>query len=96
MGYAESNWLLYGTGGIGLLGGKTDVSIAGITCGTAGNLRCSGSGNRVGIAAGAGIEYGFTPNWSAKLEYLWIGAGAVQTAHLNTVRMGLNYRFGGN
>ena len=50
---------------------------------------------RVGIAAGGGIEYGFTPNWSAKLEYVWIGA-ALNDAHLNTVRAGINYRFGAN
>ena len=96
VGYAADNWLLYGTGGVGLLGGKTTASINGVACGTAGNLACSGSGNRVGIAAGAGLEYGFAPNWSAKFEYLWIGAGAIETAHINTVRGGLNYRFGGN
>jgi outer membrane immunogenic protein len=95
VGYALDNWLIYGTGGVALLGGKTDVALNGVTCGTAGNLPCSGSGNRVGVAAGAGIEYGFTPSWSAKLEYLWVGAGAVETAKINMIRAGLNYRFGG-
>ena len=95
VGYAADNWLLYGTGGIATLGGKTDVSLNGVTCGTAGNLQCSGSGNRTGITAGAGIEYGFAPNWSAKLEYLWVGAGAIQTAETNMTRGGFNYRFGG-
>jgi opacity protein-like surface antigen len=28
------------------------------------------STDRWGYAVGAGIEYGFTPNWSAKLEYM--------------------------
>ena len=37
-------------------------------------LPCSGDATRVGIAAGGGLEYGFTQNWSAKLEYIWIGA----------------------
>jgi opacity protein-like surface antigen len=96
VGYAANNWLLYGTGGVALLGGKTDVSLAGVACGTVGTLPCAGTGNRVGIAAGAGIEYGFSPNWSTKLEYLWVGGGAIHTASLNTVRAGLNYRFGGN
>ena len=70
-------------------------AIAGVACGTAGNLPCSGDSTRVGVAAGGGVEYGITPNWSAKLEYLWIGAVA-NDAHINTVRGGINYRFGGN
>jgi outer membrane immunogenic protein len=96
VGYANNNWLLYGTGGVALLGGKTDVSLAGVACGTIGTLPCAGTGNRVGVAAGGGIEYGLGMNWSTKLEYLWVGGGAIHTASLNTVRAGLNYRFGGN
>jgi outer membrane immunogenic protein len=95
VGYAADNWLFYGTGGLAILGGKTDVSLNGVTCGTAGVLQCSGSGNRTGIAVGGGVEYGFAQNWSAKLEYLWIGAGAIQTADINTIRAGVNFRFGG-
>ena len=30
----------------------------------------------VGWTAGAGIEYGFTQNWSAKLEYLYMDLGS--------------------
>jgi outer membrane immunogenic protein len=95
VGYAANNWLLYGTGGVAFLGGNTDANLVGVGCSTPGTLACSGSGNRVGIAAGAGIEYGITQNWSAKLEYLWVGAGGIETASLNSVRMGLNFRFGG-
>jgi outer membrane immunogenic protein len=35
----------------------------------------NGSGYRSGWAAGGGVEYGFTPNLSAKLEYLRVDLG---------------------
>ena len=49
-----------------------------------------------GLAVGAGVEYGITPNLFTKLEYIWVGAGAVNTLKENMVRAGLNFRFGGN
>jgi outer membrane immunogenic protein len=68
----------------------------GVPCGTLGVLpNCSASAWRLGLAAGLGVEWGITQNWSAKLEYLYIavlGSGA-STDNLNTVRAGLNYRF---
>jgi outer membrane immunogenic protein len=67
-----------------------------VPCGTLGVLPdCSGSSWRPGIAAGLGVEWGFTPNWSVKAEYLYtavVGSG-VSTDKLNTVRAGINYRF---
>ena len=96
VGYAMQNWLMYGTGGVAVVSGKTNASITGgPACGTVGVLPCSGDVTRVGIAAGGGLEYGFTQNWSAKLEYIWIGA-ALNDANLNTVRGGINCCFGGN
>jgi outer membrane immunogenic protein len=95
IGYAVDNWLMYGTGGVAVVNGKTNASLGAIACGTVGNLPCSGDATRVGVAAGGGIEYGFTPNWSVKAEYLWIGA-ALNDANLNMVRGGINYRFGAN
>ena len=95
VGYAMDNWLMYGTGGVAVVSGKTTASLTGVACGTIGNLPCSGDRTQVGVAAGGGIEYGFTPNWSVKAEYVWIGA-ALNDAHLNTIRGGINYRFGGN
>jgi outer membrane immunogenic protein len=94
IGYAAQNWLLYGTGGVAVVSGKTNARLAGVACGTVGNLPCSGDSTRVGVAAGGGVEYGITPNWSVKAEYLWMGAAA-NDAYINTVRTGLNYRFGG-
>ena len=37
---------------------------------------------RSGWTAGAGIEVGFAPNWSAKLEYLYADFGNVRTTWL--------------
>lgn len=97
VGVAVNNVLLYATGGGAFV--KSSASgtvIAGVPCGTLGVLPdCSGSSWRPGIAAGLGLEWGFTPNWSLKAEYLYtavVGSG-VSTDKLNTVRTGINYRF---
>jgi opacity protein-like surface antigen len=65
-----------------VLGAKTTLStLGGLTCGTfgiigsgPGELSCSGTNKRLGGTVGAGIEYGFMPNWSAKIEYLYTAA----------------------
>ena len=53
-----------------------------------------------GWTAGAGIEYAFTDNWSAKVEGLYVGldnqtipGGGKSGADLGVYRLGLNYRF---
>ena len=96
VGYAQDNWLFYGTGGLAVTNSSsTFTQTVGFACGN--NVPCSSkTGLHPGIAAGVGVEYGFTPNVSAKLEYMWIGAGAGNTLYENMVRVGLNYRFGGN
>jgi outer membrane immunogenic protein len=96
-GVAMNNWLFYATGGAAFVNSSANgTSIAGVPCGTLGVLpNCSASAWRPGLAAGLGTEWGFTPNWSAKLEYLFIdvvGSG-FSTDHINTVRAGINYRF---
>jgi len=96
LGWAQENWLFYVTGGLAVTGEKTDLTTAtGAGCGTFGVLPCHGSDRRVGAAAGLGFEYGFTPNWSAKVEYLYVSAVSLETSHVNMVRAGINYRFGG-
>ncbi len=103
IGYAWDNMLFYATGGLAVLGAKTSLStLSGLTCGTygvigsgPGELPCSGTNKRLGGTVGAGVEYGFTPNWSAKLEYLYTAAASLEASRLNEVRVGLNYRFGG-
>lgn len=98
IGYAADNWLFYSTFGVAALNGEARGSVlSGATaCGTISLPNCSNSQFRPGAAAGVGIEYGFTPNWSAKLEYIWTGAvSGASTESINMVRVGVNYRFGG-
>lgn len=64
----------------------------------------SGSSTRVGWTVGAGLEKKFTPNWSAKAEYLYMDLGSQTyfggTAdevrvkfHDHIARVGINYQF---
>jgi len=97
LGYAHDNWLFYATGGAAIIGAKTElVTAAGLLCNTVGVIPCAGTDKRGGGAFGAGFEYGFTPNWSAKLEYLYVTAISLDVSHVNVVRAGVNFRFGGN
>jgi outer membrane immunogenic protein len=97
VGYAQDNWLFYGTVGAALTkASSTFTQTVGFTCNT-GNVPCSSKSDwHAGLAAGAGVEYGWTPSVSTKLEYLWIGAGAGNTLKENMMRAGVNWRFGGN
>jgi outer membrane immunogenic protein len=65
-------------------------------------------GHRDGYTVGAGLEYMFAQNWSAKAEYMYYDFGSSRfvtptaLAPLgsfrnddHTVKVGLNYRFGG-
>ena len=97
VGYAQDNWLLYGTAGVAATKASATISqTVGLLCNTANTPSCtSKSGLHPGLAAGLGAEYGITPNMSAKFEWIWIGAGAGNTLYENMMRAGLNYRFGG-
>ena len=65
------------------------------------------SATRVGWTAGAGLEYAFLGNWTAKIEYLYVDLGRFDTVltapfiasnvdfKANVVRAGLNYKFSG-
>jgi outer membrane immunogenic protein len=98
IGYAQDNWLFYGTVGVALTNDTSNfIQTVGFACNSAQNVvACSSKADwHAGLAAGAGVEYGLTPNLSTKLEYLWVGAGAANTLYENMLRVGLNYRFGG-
>jgi len=96
VGYAQANWLFYATGGLAILGTKTNFTPpAGVACGAYLTVNCSGTNKQIGAALGAGVEYGFTENISAKLEYLYITAASLDVSHHSEIRAGLNYRFGG-
>jgi outer membrane immunogenic protein len=99
IGYANNNWLFYGTGGIAVTNEKSTLTGATFICGGANpfgsNPPCTSlSDLHLGLAAGAGVEYGITENLSAKAEYIWVGAGAVNTLKENMLRVGVNWRFG--
>jgi outer membrane immunogenic protein len=96
-GVAMNNWLFYATGGAAFVKESANgTSIAGVPCGTLGVFpNCTASAWRGGLAAGLGAEWGFTQNWTAKVEYIYIdvlGSG-FSTDHINTVKAGINYRF---
>jgi outer membrane immunogenic protein len=98
-GVALNNWLIYATGGAAFVKETASgTTLSGVPCGTLGIIpSCAESHWRPGLAVGAGAEWGFTPNWTAKAEYLYVatvGTG-VSTDHVNVVRAGINYKFGG-
>jgi outer membrane immunogenic protein len=96
VGYANDNWLFYGTGGAALLGAKTTLTSPGGVAACVGFLiNCTGTDRQVGLVLGGGLEYGFTPNLSAKIEYLYITAASLDVSQHGEIRAGLNYRFGG-
>jgi outer membrane immunogenic protein len=88
-GYAFSNILFYGTGGLafGELRGET--------------FGLSESHTNAGWTAGVGAEFGFAPNWSAKVEYLYVDLSdsnfTITTVpngyRFGLVRAGVNYHF---
>lgn len=110
-GYAFGDWLVYGTGGFAL---TYDQIMRTQLVGTpAGGVAVPGTMEfsmlaRTGWAMGAGVEFGFAPNWTARLEYLFTDYGSrhegfAQGAQvfdadlaIHEMRLGLNYRLGGD
>jgi outer membrane immunogenic protein len=102
VGYAAGPVLLYGTGGLGYANARYTALPAAI------GFLGSDTMDRWGYAVGAGVEWGFAPNWSAKLEYMHYGfdnatapvptLDPVNSANLglriDTVKVGVNYHFG--
>jgi outer membrane immunogenic protein len=93
-GYVINNVFLYGTAGLAL--GISTIARGGL----------SDSSGHLGWTIGAGAEFGLaplglSPNWSAKVEYLYLGLsqGPVLSASVpsnfqsNVLRFGVNYHF---
>jgi outer membrane immunogenic protein len=94
-GWAANNVLAYITGGLALVGAKTTLNTpVGPVCGGVFS-GCSGTDRQIGAALGAGLEYGLTPNLSAKVEWLYVTGVSLEVSHTNQIRAGLNYRFSG-
>jgi len=65
LGYAVDNWLLYARGGVAWAGNR--YSITGIFTDTPFDFE--GLDTRTGWTMGAGVEWAFAQDWSARLEY---------------------------
>jgi len=102
IGAAFDRLLVYGKGGVAFAHDRS--SLADVFGGSA-----SDSLTRTGWTMGAGLEYALDRNWSARLEYDYLGFGAEalnlptpnfqgygSNASLNAqeVKFGINYRFG--
>jgi outer membrane immunogenic protein len=74
LGFAFDPLLLYFKAGISETTVRTTFTDSCFT-GGCGALVIAGAGSttRAGPAVGAGVEYAFTPRWSIKGEYLWLG-----------------------
>ena len=98
IGYAFGDWLLYGSGGFAY---DRDLATSTDSFGNVDSVYFW----RPGWTAGGGAEVRLTPNWSAKLEYSFMDfaragiyfpiAGEHYNSNLTlqTVQLGLNYRF---
>ena len=79
VGYAPGNWLLYATGGFAWSYDQfTRTQLAGVPVGGTvqpGDVETLLMVPRIGGAVGAGIELALTPNWMARLEYLYTDYG---------------------
>lgn len=88
-GYALNNVLFYGTGGLAF--GELRATTFGLT----------ESNTNAGWTLGVGAEMGFAPNWSAKVEYLYVDlansnfvvTGASNGYRFGLIRAGVNYHF---
>jgi outer membrane immunogenic protein len=103
IGYAWDRTMLYFKGGAGWVNERYSLS-DGITIATA------DGDTRWGWMLGAGLEYGWTPNWSVKIEYNYMDFGSDSVSfvepgftpfslsidqQVHVVKAGVNYRFGG-
>jgi outer membrane immunogenic protein len=106
-GVAVDNALFYVTGGVAFVDAKYKAYDMEYGCG--GDYCADSTKTQTGFAAGAGVEYAFASNWSAKLEYLYIGLPTRDVddssypgygynysfkSDAHFVRAGLNYKFG--
>ena len=95
IGYAFDRTMIYATGGFAYMDYKMSVSALGVTV--------SDDASRAGWTLGGGVEWMFAPNWSTKVEYLYMDTGTTSVtlfgvpfsgrAQDSIGRVGLNYHF---
>jgi outer membrane immunogenic protein len=97
LGYAFDRTLIYATGGLAWAHVKSTEFALLVN-------QFAPDTYHLGWTAGGGLEYALDPRWSVKVEYLYSdlghytqavnGTSRRESLTLNTVRAGLNYRFG--
>jgi outer membrane immunogenic protein len=100
VGYTWGPGLLYAKGGYAYSDYRDTLTLNGTPVGLLGN------NHHDGYTVGAGVEYMFAPNWSAKVEYQYYDFGKLTFAtppvlagfgstrnDEHTVKAGINYRF---
>ncbi len=97
LGFAASNWLIYGTGGWSWLNANVTKDVPSF----------SANATRGGWTLGAGAEYAFNSNWIARAEYRFasynptfydFAAGFDRNARrtdTHSAIVGISYKFGG-
>jgi outer membrane immunogenic protein len=97
LGFVWGPALLYGKGGWAFFNGQASTTLAGFTA--------TQTGMFTGWTYGGGIEYRLGGPWSAKIEYLHFAFGTkdsvltgvgtyADSLSVDTVKFGLNYKFG--
>ncbi|MBL8909020.1 MAG: porin family protein [Rhizobiales bacterium] len=102
-GYAIDNIMIFGTGGLALGGMHYKVHTVDDAAAT---INLSDSHTATGWTAGAGVEWGFSANSSAKIEYLYTDLGKKEIGSslsddsyfkaapsFQSIRMGVDFRF---
>jgi outer membrane immunogenic protein len=102
-GWAANNWLFYAKAGGGWVHDSATLTLV-----VPGNIfSATASDTRGGWLVGAGIEYGFTPNWTVRLEWdhlglddlthtgVFSGDTIILSRRFDLLTVGLNYRFTG-
>lgn len=98
IGAAFDRLLVYGKGGVAFAEDQSTFT-------PVGGPTLTDNTDRIGWTAGAGLEYALTQNWTARVEYDYLGFGSKQltfspgvttNASLNVqeVKAGINYKFG--
>jgi outer membrane immunogenic protein len=70
LGYAYDRVLFYGKGG-GAWVGSNNFTVTNVVTGASASF--SNNNTNTGWTAGAGVEWAFTTNWTARLEYDYVG-----------------------
>ena len=97
-GFALDAALIYAKGGFAWANRKDSISVPAI------GVTISDSQFHTGYTIGGGLEYLFTPSWSAKAEYMYTSLGSETynlggfpldsgTIDFHTIKVGVNYHF---